>query len=107
MSIDRRMQLSCGLREAREDGVRERGGAGGPMQGRGGGGWRGAQWADGEVARGEEEGVALERVEGGPARAKAGEERRQGDGGTGRPHRSGMAASNSDQAKCSCVYVVQ
>ena len=26
MSIDRRMQLSCGLREAREDGVRVRGG---------------------------------------------------------------------------------
>jgi hypothetical protein len=42
------------------------------------------------VARGEEEGVALERVGGGPARAEAGEERRQGDGGTGRPHRSGM-----------------
>jgi len=102
MSIDRRMQLSCGLREAREDGVRKRGGAGDGREGEEEEVGE-AQRGGGEVARGEEEGVALERVEGGPARAKAGEERRQGDGGTGRPHRSGMAASNSDQAKCSCV----
>ena len=33
MSTDRRMQLSCGLREAREDGVRKRGGAGDGREG--------------------------------------------------------------------------
>ena len=86
-----------GLREAREDGVRERGGAGdgrdGEEQEVGE-----AQRGGGEVARGEEEGVALERVGGGPARAEAGEERRQGDGGTGRPHRSGMAAAKPSVA---------
>nr|AWA44764.1 hypothetical protein SS88P14_000006 [Saccharum spontaneum] len=71
-----------GLREAREDGVRERGGAGNGREGEEEEVGE-AQRGGGEVARGEEEGVALERVGGGPARAEAGEERRQGDSGTG------------------------
>ena len=98
MSTDRRMQLSCGLREAREDGVRKRGGAGDGREGEEeevGEAQRGGC----EVARGEEEGVALERVGGGPARAEAGEERRQGDGGTGRPHRSGRKKCKNDTTK--------
>ena len=49
----------------------------------------------GEAARGEEEGVALERVGGGPARAEAGEERRR----DAEAAWLSMAASNSDEAK--------
>jgi len=54
MSTDRRMQLSCGLREAREDGVRKRGGAGDGREGeeeevgeaqRGGGEMARGEWA--------------------------------------------------------------
>jgi len=89
MSIDRRMQLSCGLREACEDGVRKRGGAGDGREG------EEAQRGGGEVAQGEEEGVALERVGGGPARAEAGEERRR----DAEAAWLSMAASNSDEAK--------
>jgi len=94
MSTDRRMQLSCGLREAREDGVRKRGGAGDGREGEEeevGEAQRGGC----EVARGEEEGVALERVGGGPARAEAGEERRR----DAEAAWLSMAASNSDEAK--------
>jgi hypothetical protein len=87
-----------GQRESREDDVRERGGAGDGREGEeevvGE-----AQRGRGEVARGEEEGVALERVGGGPARTEAGEERWQCNGGTGRPHRSASDMTVPDEAK--------
>lgn len=82
------------LREVREDGVRVR------VRGGRGDGCEGeeeevgeAGWGGGEVAGGEEEGVALQRVGGRPARTEVGEERRQRDGEKRRRHRSGMAAS--------------
>lgn len=57
-----------------------------------------ARWS--EVRR---RGVALERVGGGPAHAEAGEERRQVDGGTGRPHRSSMAAQTLTKTNAKCI----
>ena len=79
MSTDRRMQLSCGLREACEDGVRKRGGAGDGREGeeaqRGGGevrrrAWHWSAWEAGEERRRDAEAAWLS-----------------------------MAASNSDEAK--------
>ena len=75
MSTDRRMQLSCGLREAREDGVRKRGGAGDGREGEEEEVGE-AQRGGGEMARGEEEGVWAWHVGGG----QAGDERRHSAG---------------------------